>query len=216
MHFPAHVRVGRTGAGIDAGHLPVTDGGEQHGHHGDQNRGDHVAARFIIDHAINSHRRDGLNDHNPDDDPSHRPRTRRSFAGEADCVLTMRLQIFSRGRRCCSRNEEQFQSSQWRPRVRARCGTGSCGAPLGRGSFGDDCLDQVARVIDVAAVQDREMICEELERHNFRDGQEELWSWGTNIEASANCSTSRSPAVAMAIDFPWRLRMYSRTPSVFW
>ena len=92
---------------------------------------------------------------------SHRPRTRRSFAGEADCVLTMRLPMFFCGRICRSRRVNQYHLS-----------------PFGRVSFGDDCLDQVARVIDIAAIQNREMICEELQRHDFQNGQEQFRGGG--------------------------------------
>ena len=62
VQFLANIRVGGTRAGIDARHAPIAEGGEQHGHHGDEDGGDHVAACNIADHAVNAHGRRRLND----------------------------------------------------------------------------------------------------------------------------------------------------------
>src|SRR5574341_675453 len=43
MQLLAHVSERRPGTGIGPGHAPVADGGEQHGHHGDQDGSDGVA-----------------------------------------------------------------------------------------------------------------------------------------------------------------------------
>ena len=58
----ADVGEGGPGAGIGARHAAVADGGEQHGHHGDQDGGDDVAAAAIAEHAEDGHRRRGLDD----------------------------------------------------------------------------------------------------------------------------------------------------------
>ena len=68
MDFAAHVGVGGAGAGIRARHFAVADGGEKHRDHGDEDGGDHVAACFVADHAVDAHGRDRLDDHDADDD----------------------------------------------------------------------------------------------------------------------------------------------------
>ena len=68
MNFPAHVGESRTGAGINTRHVAVADRGEKHGDHGDQDCGHHVAARLVVDDAVDAHRRDRLNDNDADDD----------------------------------------------------------------------------------------------------------------------------------------------------
>ena len=63
VQLAAHVSVGGAGAGIEPRHAPVTGRGEQHGHHGDEHGGDHVAVRGFADHAVNGHGRGRLDDH---------------------------------------------------------------------------------------------------------------------------------------------------------
>ena len=50
----------RTGAGIGARHAPVTERGEEHGNHGDQQRGDDVPAAAITQYAEDGHGSDRL------------------------------------------------------------------------------------------------------------------------------------------------------------
>src|SRR6202795_1682879 len=85
MNLLAHVGVGRAGARIGASHFAVANGGEQHGHHGDENRGDHVAASCVTDYAVYAHRRNRLNDHDADDDevPKEKSAFERDRGGRA-------------------------------------------------------------------------------------------------------------------------------------
>jgi len=62
MDFPADIKEGRAPVGIDAGHAAIADGGEHHGHHGQQNHRDHVPPRNIVEHAEHRHGRRGLDE----------------------------------------------------------------------------------------------------------------------------------------------------------
>src|SRR6185312_3209650 len=62
VNFIGDIRVGGAGAGIDAGHASVADGGEQHRHHSTEDRSNHVATSGVIDHAVDAHGRSGLKD----------------------------------------------------------------------------------------------------------------------------------------------------------
>jgi len=68
VELAADVGVGGAGAGIDARHASVADGGEEHGHHGDEDGGDDVAACNVTDHTVDSHGRCGLDDDDAVDD----------------------------------------------------------------------------------------------------------------------------------------------------
>ncbi len=61
IDFLPDVSERRAGAGIGARHASVAEGGEQHGNHGDQQRGDDVAASAIAQHSEDGHRGDRLN-----------------------------------------------------------------------------------------------------------------------------------------------------------
>ena len=67
MDFLSDIGVGGSGTGIDARHAAIADGGEQHRHHGDQNRGHDVAVRGVADHAIDAHGRGRLDDDHADE-----------------------------------------------------------------------------------------------------------------------------------------------------
>ena len=83
FQFLADVSVGRTGGRIGAGHFAVADRGEEHGDHGDQNGGDHVAASVVADDAVNAHGGDGLNDDDADDDEVEEAEDAAQFYGSA-------------------------------------------------------------------------------------------------------------------------------------
>ena len=78
---------GGTRAGISPRHAPVTDRGEQHCHHRDQDRRDHVSVAAIAEHAEYRHRRDRLNhddavkDEVPKSQSPPKTRGRRSASG---------------------------------------------------------------------------------------------------------------------------------------
>ena len=73
----AYIGISRACAGIDARHAAIADGRKQHGDHGDQNRGDHVAMGLVADDAVNAHRRGRLDNHHADDDQV--PQAQRAF-----------------------------------------------------------------------------------------------------------------------------------------
>ncbi len=58
----ADIGEGRASAGISPRHAAIADRRKQHGHHGDQNGGDHVAMAAIAEHAEHRHGRNRLND----------------------------------------------------------------------------------------------------------------------------------------------------------
>ena len=58
----AYVGERGTGARIGARHPAIADGGKEHGHHGNQYRGDHVTSPAGAQHAKCGHRCDRLND----------------------------------------------------------------------------------------------------------------------------------------------------------
>ncbi len=58
----ADVSERRARAGIGTGHAAIADGGKQHGHHRNENRGDHMAMTAIAEHAEYGHGRNRLND----------------------------------------------------------------------------------------------------------------------------------------------------------
>src|SRR5260370_36005012 len=47
---------------IDARHAAVADGCEKHGHHGEENRGNHMTARLVVDNAEAGHGGGGLDE----------------------------------------------------------------------------------------------------------------------------------------------------------
>ena len=55
-----HVRERRTGAWVRARHASIAKGGEQHGHHGNQQRGNNMSAAALTEHAEDRHGRGGL------------------------------------------------------------------------------------------------------------------------------------------------------------
>ena len=72
IELASNVRVGRTGAGIDAGHASIADRGKQHRNHGDEDRGHYMAVRFFADDAeaghggCRLHHDDAVNDQVPE------------------------------------------------------------------------------------------------------------------------------------------------------
>src|SRR5205085_12323176 len=62
MKLAADVSKSRAGARVSARHASVADGGEKHGHHGDEDGGDYVAARLGAHHTEAGHGRGGLHD----------------------------------------------------------------------------------------------------------------------------------------------------------
>ena len=82
MDFFADVGVSGPGAGIDAGHPAIANGGEEHRDHGDEDGGDDVATRGVADDAVNAHGRGGLND----DDAVEDEVVKLERAAEAGCV----------------------------------------------------------------------------------------------------------------------------------
>ena len=62
VHFLGNVSESGSGAGVSARHPAVTDAGEQHRNHGNQDCRDHVSAAAIAEHAKHRHGRDRLND----------------------------------------------------------------------------------------------------------------------------------------------------------
>jgi hypothetical protein len=60
----SNVSEGGPCAGIRSGHASIADRGEQHRDHGNENRGDYVAAPAVAEHAKHRHRRDRLDDDN--------------------------------------------------------------------------------------------------------------------------------------------------------
>ena len=68
VHLLANVGVSRAGAGIDTRHAAVTNGGKEHGDHGDEDGGDDVAMGLVADDAVDAHGRGGLDDDHADDD----------------------------------------------------------------------------------------------------------------------------------------------------
>jgi len=61
IDFLADVGEGRAGTGIGARHAAIADGGEQHCHHGDQDRRNDVPVSAVAEHTKHRHRRDRLN-----------------------------------------------------------------------------------------------------------------------------------------------------------
>ena len=53
---------------IDARHASVADGGEEHGHHCQQDHRDYVPARFLVENAEHRHRRRRLDQDDPVED----------------------------------------------------------------------------------------------------------------------------------------------------
>ena len=61
MNFLRNVGKRRARAGIRARHASVADAGEEHGDHGNQDRGDDMSVAAFGEHAEYGHRRDRLN-----------------------------------------------------------------------------------------------------------------------------------------------------------
>ena len=57
-----HVGERGAGAGIGTRHAAIAEGGEQHGNHGNQDRGDHVPVAPIAERSKHRHRRGRLDD----------------------------------------------------------------------------------------------------------------------------------------------------------
>lgn len=58
----SHISVGGTGDGIQTGHAPVARSREHHGHHGNQDRGDHVPIRQLLAYTEEGNGGNGLDD----------------------------------------------------------------------------------------------------------------------------------------------------------
>ena len=55
----------RARAGVRPRHAAITKSCEQHGHHGDEERGDDMSVAGIAEHAKDGHRRNRLNHDDP-------------------------------------------------------------------------------------------------------------------------------------------------------
>ena len=68
MQLAPHVGIGRAGAGIDPGHLPVAGRREQHGQHAAENGRDHMSPGRVADHPVARHGGGGLGQDQPVED----------------------------------------------------------------------------------------------------------------------------------------------------
>ncbi len=85
MNLLADVSVGGAGARIGARHFSVTNGGEQHGHHGDENGGDDVSAGSIAYHAVDAHGRNRLDDNDANDNQVPKEKSALQFGCGRTC-----------------------------------------------------------------------------------------------------------------------------------
>ena len=83
MDLATDIGVGGARAGISAGHTAIADGGEEHGDHGDEDGGDHVAMGDLADDPEGRHRSGRLNEDDAVEDqvPETRARLRRGAEG---------------------------------------------------------------------------------------------------------------------------------------
>jgi len=68
MDFLSDVGESGASAGIGFRHAAITDGGEQHGEHRDEDGGNDVAVGALANHSVDGHGSSGLDDHNAVED----------------------------------------------------------------------------------------------------------------------------------------------------